>query len=479
MSSEEPDLNNGDGGGDGDGDGDGDNTGDDNLPNGGRPVFENTAFPPGDPRRFDINYDPRMAQLLQRLNEIPENPRDPMVDLADALNALANKPDPLEPPKFSGKTGEEPFQHTLIATDWMKQMNYRDTGIVRKRYMKFALTLEGKAREWYEDTDIPRDYDELCQKFIKRFSVEGKSLKNLHEKWRDLRFNPDTDNIEKFVRKVKSLAKHLGYQEVAVVNTIKSAMPTDVYRALYSVEDLPTVVAMVEDLFEAKAGQTASTSVAGATGTTPFNAAVADKDKEKLGFKATDTLESKIDQLCATFDKMDSKKGPWKPYLTRGRGKGKGNNDRSKSAPQGRQNNQNRNSNNRNWGQNKGRGQKFDKSPNQRRPRSSSRPVDRDSMRCFYCNEEGHFIRDCPQKRRDEATGATGNSSYNQGQYNQGYRQNNAPNYQGYQGYGQNQGQRYGQGFNQATEVNPDQLANQVAYRIQNQLGLTPENLNM
>ena len=50
-----------------------------------------------------------------------------------------------------------------------------------------------------------------------------------------------------------------------------------------------------------------------------------------------------------------------------------------------------------NWNYNR-----IDKSSNVRRPRVASRTVDKDKMRCHYCNEFGHFIRECSKKTRDE-----------------------------------------------------------------------------
>ena len=45
---------------------------------------------------------------------------------------------------------------------------------------------------------------------------------------------------------------------------------------------------------------------------------------------------------------------------------------------------------------------RFNKSPNVRCPRVASKSVDKDKMRCHYCNEFGHFIRDCSKRNRDE-----------------------------------------------------------------------------
>ena len=37
-----------------------------------------------------------------------------------------------------------------------------------------------------------------------------------------------------------------------------------------------------------------------------------------------------------------------------------------------------------------------------RRPRVASKTIDKDKMRCHYCNEFGHFVRECSKKNRDE-----------------------------------------------------------------------------
>ena len=68
---------------------------------------------------------------------------------------------------------------------------------------------------------------------------------------------------------------------------------------------------------------------------------------------------------------------------------------------------------------NRGRG-RFDTSPNVRRPRVASKTVDKDKGRCFYCNEFGHFIRQCPKKIEDEKSRRFSrmDTEYNQdGQY--------------------------------------------------------------
>ena len=48
-----------------------------------------------------------------------------------------------------------------------------------------------------------------------------------------------------------------------------------------------------------------------------------------------------------------------------------------------------------------GRG-RFDKSTNVRHPRAASKTVDKNKIRCHYCNKLGHFIRECSKRNKDE-----------------------------------------------------------------------------
>ena len=84
----------------------------------------------------------------------------------------------------------------------------------------------------------------------------------------------------------------------------------------------------------------------------------------------------------------------------------------------------NRGQNSSNFGgkqRNRGRGRgRFDTSPSVRRPRVASKTIDKDKGRCFYCNEFGYFIRECPKKIEDEKSRRFSrmDTDYNQdGQY--------------------------------------------------------------
>ena len=58
-------------------------------------------------------------------------------------------------------------------------------------------------------------------------------MKNLLKRWKDFTFNPETDDIEVFVRDVQETAKQLKYDDEATGNMIKINMPMEMYTSLY------------------------------------------------------------------------------------------------------------------------------------------------------------------------------------------------------------------------------------------------------
>ena len=81
------------------------------------------------------------------------------------------------------------------------------------------------------------------------------------------------------------------------------------------------------------------------------------------------------------------------------RNQSRGSNNTSRSFGNRGQKSGNFGGNQRNRDRGRGR---FDTSPSVRRPRVASKTMDKDKGRYFYCNEFGHFIRECPKKIEDE-----------------------------------------------------------------------------
>ena len=204
----------------------------------------------------------------------------------------------IPPPIFKGNAGERPEAHILRAKDWMEAI-----GITKEedKVTNFKLTLDHFAWEWYNDTGTDIDkWETLIHEFSRYFSTQGKSMRNLHSRWKKFEFNPDTDDIEEFVRNVQECAHQLNYDDAAIMNMIKSCMPMSIYGSLYEKTTLASVITMVKDLY-AKGPDGVRSEAATAAAPTPFSQ-----------IKGA-PLEATLNKLTDALYKLDAK--PFKPYI--------------------------------------------------------------------------------------------------------------------------------------------------------------------
>ena len=171
-------------------------------------------------------------------------------------------------PIFKGKTGEDPNVHILRVTGWLKAIGAESEP---KFIENFYLTLDGDACQWIDDIGQPTSWSTLKTEFCKRFSIQGRSSRHLHHKWRTLSFDPLKDDFDAFVKDVKATAKQLKYEDEAIFNTIKTYMPNDIYGATLDINELPKLITMVKEFYAARhqSGQTASQTMPVATNTFP------------------------------------------------------------------------------------------------------------------------------------------------------------------------------------------------------------------
>ena len=353
-------------------------------------------------------------------------------------------------PVFKGKKGEDPEDHILKVEDYfgVHQITEQDNKIKR-----FKDTLFETARKWAQTLNytevIQFDYnpDDANDKkasmkylFLARFAKEGRTLEAAYNAWRALTFDPNKDDIEQFVLKVEELAKKLGYNEDAQVMAVKSVLPRDVYGICMTYKKLKDLKTFLIELFsnpkmrEAVPGtaSVSSDSSVFSIGQHMENnvASPTAADVSKI-WQDMNALQVRFSKISSADFRGKSSSKPWKPEVTpprrregfnRGRGGRQSDNaqqsDRFKNSENNgsQYGNSNQRSGNgivRNRGQGKrnfrgtlcGKGRgcgRFDKSPNIRFPRVVSKTVDKDKMRCHYCNEFGHFIRDCSKRNRDK-----------------------------------------------------------------------------
>ena len=415
------DPGDGDGGNPGHGDGDGGDPGDGHGDGAGGPAESESGegSDPGDDEtaRAIKKQTKSLLMLAKSIKDLVSKKEDGEY-YVDATTGIKKVKKRISPPIFKGDKGERPEAHLLRAKDW-----FDSSGIVRNqdKVYNFKHTLDSKAREWYADlinkATIPPRWPDLETAFSRYFSTQGRSIKHLHDSWRKMSFNPDTDDIEEFVRDAQECAKQLEYDDHVIINMIKSVMPREIYGTLYYMEDLAEVINFCKDYFSKnprdQKDETTNVPDKGATALTPFSKIT--PSTQPLDFQQS------LTQLTENLYKLDFNQKPYKPTIYpqgRGRGRGRGNGRfQGRGGAQRSYQPYNPQRRGRGRGGFRGRprgGQRFDKSPTKRNPRENSKTKDADRDRCRYCREIGHWVKDCPQKKRDDekaSEGATGTFS--------------------------------------------------------------------
>ena len=363
-------------------------------------------------------------------------------------------------PQFKGKKGEDPNDHCMKVEDYFAMFNITSDEDQKRRFLE---TLAEKARRWASTMNIDElksyRYDEKELKeekektfkwlFIKRFAKEGRTTHAAFEARTNLKFDPAKDDVEEFMTTIKNLAATLAFNEEAQVMAIKSNMPRDVYGLCMQYQKLEELKKFLIELFENPRMKSAMPLIATEVETSAFlmgefvNNDVVSATSDDIGKLKNEisALQFKVRRMMPSDSRNKPNTKPWKPEVTPPRRKGNAFRGRSfRQNNMGRRDNSNsgqnsnnsrdrnfatrnqlgsnngnrkpfgnRGQNNGNFGGNqrgRGRGRgRFDTSPNVRRPRVASKPVNKDKGRCFYCNEFGHFAKECSKKVEDERNG--------------------------------------------------------------------------
>ena len=249
------------------------------------------------------------------------------------------------------------------------------------------------------------------------------------------------------MKNVKNLAATLEFNEEAQIMAIKSNMPRDVYGLCVQYNKLGELKRFLIELFENPRMKSTVPSITAAAETSVFsvgefvNNDVVSATSDDIGKLKNEvsTLQYKVGRMTSADTRSKPNSKPWKPEVTPPRrrggnfrgngarqndfgrpsnnnnsgtndnsGDGRGFNGRNQPRKDGSNNRPfgNRSQNSSNFGRyqrNRSRGRdRFDTSPNVRRPSVASKIINKDKGRFFYCNEFGHFIRECPKKIEDE-----------------------------------------------------------------------------
>ena len=209
----------------------------------------------------DPSQDPTQPQEVERLTE-PNRPpvRNSQEDdfefvppRSPLFPNFPAQPPPPQPPKmptfddkiykhlptFTGDTSHATARgHILGFQDYCQihSIPEEDWGI---KYVRFGLSLKGKAREWYENNKIDDpsaatriEFAELLKRFASRYGSNGSSEVGKYLLWSNLSIK-EGEEIDEFVDRLSSLATELGKSELESCIAFSQAMPQVVSQHLF------------------------------------------------------------------------------------------------------------------------------------------------------------------------------------------------------------------------------------------------------
>ena len=294
---------------------------------------------------------------------------------------------------------------------------------------KFHLCLEGDIHDWYNDVTVPVDWDTLMTMFCQCFCVFSQTEEDWHEAWNQLSFNKATDNIDKFISKVKRLACQLWFWDHSILIKLKQLFPEkeDTWLVVHDLEKICGYLKRLYSPYNLKQNDPVQSTAPSQQGTTntPFMASPMHQDQyhlkihqdKNVHFNEPTLLSDKLDMLQDSLNHLADSQNhcdhnrsrrpfkPYIPYILKDHQCGFSRTcsqecsrppphfcpeRHSLSGPPFHCRSGSRHP-----------FQRFDRSPTVKKPKSSSKPVNKDDDRCFNCHQHGHFARKCPKASKE------------------------------------------------------------------------------
>ena len=144
---------------------------------------------------------------------------------------------------FDGKDKTKTHTHLQSFEDFVDRQKPDPEKDFKEIQEYFLMTLHDLARQWFTSTKFA-SYDELKKKFTQEYSEYGKTPCDWLKSWTELRFHPDTDNIDEYIQKFQELVTLLAYPEEHQVQIFKMMMPENIE---LRIKDMTTLTDCIEE----------------------------------------------------------------------------------------------------------------------------------------------------------------------------------------------------------------------------------------
>ena len=370
------------------------NSGDSGASSGSSNSF--VVIPPQNPLRI-ITPDPSLRDLPPSLGATPTNtpvstppptPTPPRTPIPIEMATLKERSVFFPSDKFDGRNKNLTKQHWQTFEDFCDQqklyINDRGPDAIAATIDQiipfFKMTLTDLARAWLERQTFT-SAKELKEKFLNDFSPYGKTHRQWIAKWAELKFNPDIDNIDKFLEKFEDLAQLNNLGDDYKIHAFKIAMPKEIELHLRGIDNLQLCYQTAKDLLtilqNPVVAKMSTISLAQSRSPSPTHPRTRSPSPTN-NRQTTNPSDNTRPRTRQNFDGFKQYPG--------------------QNRPQSIMKRPFRNSNGR------GRGRTMNRNRFQNRSRSYTRNKAYQGLdRCFNCNMVGHFARNCFTRTRTQS----------------------------------------------------------------------------
>ena len=149
------------------------------------------------------------------------------------------------PKHFKGELGENPQAHVLSYEDYISIHNLAP----RDAVARFSLTLQGPARQWYQDQGFT-SWDDLKTSFLAEYS-KYKTREGVIQRLNTIKYN-EALGLQAYLREIKELGARLCFNETQLTDAFISGLPPACKSSvlLHDFDGLQTLVKKTEKFLE-------------------------------------------------------------------------------------------------------------------------------------------------------------------------------------------------------------------------------------
>lgn len=144
---------------------------------------------------------------------------------------------------FDGKDKTKTRTHLQSFEDFVDRQKLDKDNEFDEIKEYFLMTLRDLARQWFNSSTFD-NYADMKTKFKQEFSEYGKTPREWLKAWTELKFKPDSDNLDEYIQKFEELAILLNYPQDHQVQIFKMMMPENIE---LRIKDMTTLKECLEE----------------------------------------------------------------------------------------------------------------------------------------------------------------------------------------------------------------------------------------